>query len=150
MGDFLHKAKEQVYSLLFFVRHNLHYVPYILLLTSFIAFISHVSICWGYIVNNVPVNEYTYSETYLNIYTIASHYLEPSAITLLLLTSMSFYECWGNKSKLPLIYLWIMWIIVHIDIAFLPEKDIYFYATLSMLYITFVVISTKALINRNK
>lgn len=150
MGDFFHKVKEQVYSLLFFVRHNLQYVPYVLLLTSIVAFISHISICWGFIVNDITVKDYVYSDAYITIYTLADHYTSCTLPTLILLTSMSFYECWGNKSKYPLIYLWIMWVIVHIDIAFLPEKDIYFYATLSMLYITFVVISTRALINRNK
>lgn len=150
MGDFFHKVKEQVYSLLFFVRHNLQYVPYVLLLASSIAFISHIYICWQYLLKNISVEDYVYSDEYLTVYTIASHYFECDFPALILLTSMSFYECWGNKSKYPLIYLWIMWVIVHIDIALMPDKDIYFYATLSMLYITFVVISTRALINRNK
>lgn len=150
MGDFFHKVKEQVYSLLFFVRHNLQYVPTILLYASSIALISHITICWEYIVNEIPVNQYQYNDTYLTIYTLADHYTSCTLPTLILLSSMSFYECWGNKSKYPLIYLWTMWVVVHIDIALLPHKDIYFYASLSMLYITFVVISTKALINRNK
>lgn len=141
--------REQVYSLLFFVRHHLQYFPAICLMATGIAFISHIHKCWLFMVKDIPVNEYAYSEAYLTIYTLADHYFSCTLPTLVLLTSMSFYECWGRKAAYPLIYLWAMWVIVHIDIVAEPAKDIYFYSFLSLFYITFVYLTVKSLINRN-
>lgn len=150
MIGLVNNVKEQVYSLLFFVRHNLMYVPAFCLISTIIAFISHILKVWGYFIYSIPVGNYEYSETYLTIYTLCAHYFDPSAVTLLLLSAMSFYESWGKVANYPLYYLWIMWLIVHYDIAFMPEHDIIFYCFLSLLYPTFLYLCVKSLINRNK
>lgn len=150
MIGLVNKVKEQVYSLLFFVRRNLMYLPALCLLATTIAFISHILKVWDYFVNSVPVEQYVYSDTYLAIYNIADHYFSCSFITLLLLSAMSFYESWGKVANYPLYYLWIMWVVVHYDIAIMPEHDILFYCFLSILYPTFLYLCVKSLINRNK
>lgn len=148
MIGLINRVKEQVYSLLFFVRRRISIMPMLILFFHAVTYSLFTYVTFEQFKEGIPMNDYQFPDWYLVSEFWIKHIFENSFITLLFISI--FYRNLNKSGVFCLCILWGLWVCNTLRVLIGFESQIYFYVWITIIYGTFLYLCLKSIINRNK
>jgi len=139
--------KEQVNTLLFFIRANRLSIPYFIMWINLISYCVLYKVVYDYFFNDIPIENHVYPDWYLYLESNVRHFFEYSGITLLMLLFDKF-ERYNWINRMSIICLFLLLSVNTIYLLIGMKADIYFCVTVCLIYFIFVTLAARKLTNR--